>query len=81
MVGRRQLLLQYLAAHGIGLSAYELRPGYLINSDGNLTDPTTINPRTWSCLSNAEPQPDQGAGPDAGDPLIPAVEQPAGPHP
>jgi hypothetical protein len=54
--------LQYLAAHGIGLSAYELRPGYLINSDGNLTDPTTINPRTWSCLSNAEPQPDQGAG-------------------
>ena len=54
--------LQYLYAHGIGLDAYQLQPGYLINSWLNLGDPTTINPRTWSCLQNGEPQPDQGAG-------------------
>ena len=54
--------LQYLAAHGIGLSGYQLQPGYLINSDGNLTEPNTINAQTWSCLSQAEPQPGQGAG-------------------
>jgi len=54
--------LRYLAALGIGLSAYQLQPGVLIRSDGNLADPTTINARTWSCLSQAEPQPGQGAG-------------------
>ena len=54
--------LQYLEAHGIGLSAYQLQPGYLIKSYGNLTDPTTIDAQTWSCLSQAEPQPGQGAG-------------------
>ena len=54
--------LRYLTALGIGLSAYQLQPGVLINSDGNLTDPTTINAQTWSCLSQAEPQPGQGAG-------------------
>jgi hypothetical protein len=54
--------LQYLAAHGIGLSAYQLQPGVLIKSDDNLTDPTTIDAQTWSCLSQAEPQPGQGAG-------------------
>jgi len=54
--------LQYLAARGIGLSAYQLRRGFLIKSDGNLADPTTINPQTWSCRSEDEPQPGQGAG-------------------
>jgi hypothetical protein len=54
--------LQYLYSHGIGLDAYQLQPGYLIKSWNNLGDPTTINPRTWSCLQNHEPQPDQGAG-------------------
>jgi Cellulase (glycosyl hydrolase family 5) len=54
--------LQYLQEHGIGLSAYQLQPGFLIKSEGDLSDPTTINPQTWSCLSQAEPQPGQGAG-------------------
>jgi hypothetical protein len=54
--------LQYLAAHGIGLNAYQLQPGYLIKSYGNLAAPTTINGRTWSCLSNSEAQPRQGVG-------------------
>ena len=54
--------LQYLAAHGIGLNAYQLQPGYLIKSYDNLADPTAINARTWSCVSNHEPQPGQGAG-------------------
>jgi len=54
--------LRYLAELGIGLSGYQLQPGVLVNSDGNLTDPTTINAQTWSCLSQAEPQPGQGAG-------------------
>ncbi len=54
--------LQYLLSHGIGLDAYQLQPGYLIKSYANLGDPTTINPRTWSCLQNSEPQPGQGAG-------------------
>jgi Cellulase (glycosyl hydrolase family 5) len=54
--------LQYLSSHGIGLDAYQLQPGYLIKSWLDLGDPTTINPRTWSCFQNNEPQPDQGAG-------------------
>ena len=54
--------LRYLYRLGIGLNVYQLQPGYLIKSWNNLGDPTTINPRTWSCLQNSEPQPDQGAG-------------------
>lgn len=54
--------LKYLAAHDIGMNAYDLEPGYLIKSYANMADPATINGRTWSCLSNAEPQPLQGAG-------------------
>jgi hypothetical protein len=54
--------LKYLAAHGIGLNAYQLQPGYLIKSYGNLAGPTTIDAATWSCQSAAERQPDQGAG-------------------
>ncbi len=54
--------LEYLSAHGVGLNAYQLQPGYLIKSYNNLADPTTMNERTWSCQSNREPQPGQGAG-------------------
>jgi hypothetical protein len=54
--------LQYLAAHDIGLNAYQLQPGYLVKSYSNLADPTTINPNTWTCVSNLERQPSQGAG-------------------
>ncbi len=56
------MFLKYLAARGIGLDIYQLQPGYMIKSWLDLGDPTTINPRTWSCLRNHEPQPDQGAG-------------------
>ena len=54
--------LKYLSALGVGLNAYQLQPGYLIKSYGNLADPTTMNARTWSCQSNREAQPGQGAG-------------------
>jgi len=54
--------LAYLSSLGIGLNAYQLQPGYLIRSYSNLADPTTINARTWSCQSDREPQPGQGAG-------------------
>ena len=54
--------LKYLAGLGIGLNVYSLLPGYMIKSDANLGDPTTINAGTWSCRSNHERQPGQGAG-------------------
>jgi hypothetical protein len=54
--------LKYLSALGVGLNAYQLEPGYLIKSYSNLAVPTTMNGRTWSCQSNREPQPGQGAG-------------------
>lgn len=54
--------LRYLYAHGVGLSAYQLQPGILIQSYASMGDPTAINPRTWTCQSNAELQPGQGAG-------------------
>ena len=54
--------LQYLAALGIGVSAYQLVPGWLIKSNLHLDQPTSINPRTWSCVPNDEPQPYQSAG-------------------
>jgi len=54
--------LQYLAARSVGLNAFQLQPDYLIRSYGNLADPTTINARTWSCTSDDESQPGQGAG-------------------
>jgi Cellulase (glycosyl hydrolase family 5) len=54
--------LQYLAAHGIGLNAYQLQPGYLVKSYGDMAGPTTINAQTWSCAANSEPQPGQGTG-------------------
>jgi hypothetical protein len=53
--------LQYLALLGVGLNAYDLQPGYLVKA-GNMAEPTTINARTWSCQSDREPQPGQGAG-------------------
>jgi hypothetical protein len=54
--------LQYLASLGIGVSAYQLVPGWLINSNRQLGDPSSINPKTWSCRPDAEPQPGQSAG-------------------
>jgi hypothetical protein len=54
--------LAYLSSLRVGLSVYDLQPGYMIQSGGNLGDPTTINAKTWSCQSSSEPQPGQGAG-------------------
>jgi hypothetical protein len=54
--------LQYLAEYGIGMNAYQLQPGYLIRSYSNLAGPTTMNAKTWTCQSNQETQPGQGAG-------------------
>jgi hypothetical protein len=54
--------LKYLAALGVGLNAYQIQPGYLVKSYRNLAVPTTMNARTWSCQSDQEPQPGQGAG-------------------
>jgi hypothetical protein len=54
--------LRYLSSLGVGLNVYQLQPGYMIKSYGNLADPTTINGSTWSCRSDRERQPGQGAG-------------------
>jgi hypothetical protein len=54
--------LRYLSSLNIGLNVYSLLPGYMIKSDANLAGPTTINAGTWSCQSNHERQPGQGAG-------------------
>jgi hypothetical protein len=54
--------LKYLTALGIGLNAYQLEPGYLIKSYSDMAAPTTMSGRTWSCQSNREAQPGQGAG-------------------
>jgi hypothetical protein len=54
--------LHYLTSLGIGMIAYQLVPGWLISSDRRLGDPTSMNPRTWSCVPDAEPQPYQSAG-------------------
>jgi len=54
--------LQYLASLGIGVSAYQLVPGWLIKSNQHLDEPTSINPKTWSCVPSHEPQPYQSAG-------------------
>jgi hypothetical protein len=59
--------LSYLHAHGIGMSAYQLSSGLLIKmppkgKQPNYSDPTTINPSTWSCESATLIQLDQGAG-------------------
>ena len=53
---------QYLTSLGIGMIAYQLVPGWLISSDQDLGDPTSIDPKTWSCLPDDEPQPYQSAG-------------------
>jgi hypothetical protein len=54
--------LQYLNKLGIGISAYQLVPGWLIKSNRQLDQPTSINPKTWSCVPSDEPQPYQSAG-------------------
>jgi len=56
------LYLRYLARLGIGMSAYQLVPGWLIKSNKHLDEPTSINAKTWSCVPNNEPQPYQSAG-------------------
>jgi Cellulase (glycosyl hydrolase family 5) len=56
------LYLNYLHSLGIGMSAYQLVPGWLINSDKHLDSPTSINPKTWSCQPDRETQPGQSAG-------------------
>ena len=56
------LYLNYLHSLGIGLSAYQLVPGWLINSDKRLGSPTSINPKTWNCQPDRETQPGQSAG-------------------
>ena len=54
--------LKYLARLGIGMSAYQLVPGWLIKSNKHLDEPTSINAKTWSCVPNNEAQPYQSAG-------------------
>jgi hypothetical protein len=54
--------LQYLSSLGIGMSAYQLAPPWLIASDAHLDEPTSINPATWSCVPADQPQPGQSAG-------------------
>jgi hypothetical protein len=54
--------LDYLTSLGIGMSAYQLVPGWLIKSDKGLGSPTSINPQTWSCQPDRESQPGQSAG-------------------
>jgi Cellulase (glycosyl hydrolase family 5) len=54
--------LQYLTKLGIGMSAYQLVPGWLIKSNKHLDEPTSINPQTWNCHPDAEQQPYQSAG-------------------
>jgi hypothetical protein len=54
--------LRYLTSLGIGMSAYQLVPGWLIRSNSQLGQPTSMNPRTWSCVPSDEPQPYQSAG-------------------
>ena len=54
--------LDYLTSLGIGVSAYQLVPGWLINSEKHLDSPTSINAKTWNCQPNRETQPGQSAG-------------------
>ena len=54
--------LRWLASNSIGLNAYQLQPGFLIRSYSDLSLPTTINAKTWSCQSSQESDPGQGAG-------------------
>jgi hypothetical protein len=56
------LYLRYLTSLGIGMSAYQLVPGWLISSDKQLDSPTTMNAKTWSCQPDRETQPGQSAG-------------------
>lgn len=54
--------LRYLAGHGIGLTAFQLKKGLLIRTK-NLADPTRIDPSgrgKWRCVNGL----DEGAGAD-----------------
>jgi len=52
----------YLVKMGIGMNAFQLDPGWLIRSNKHLDQPTSINPKTWSCVPSHEPEPHQSAG-------------------
>ena len=54
--------LQWLSQNDIGLNAYTLQPGFMIKSYADMAGPTTMNARTWTCQSNQEVEPGQGAG-------------------
>jgi hypothetical protein len=54
--------LTYLTQNEIGLNAYTLQPGYLIQSYSDLAEPTAIDANSWSCQSGSESQPNQSAG-------------------
>ena len=54
--------LNYLTSLGIGMSAYQLVPGWLISSEKHLDSPTTMNAKTWNCQPDRETQPGQSAG-------------------
>jgi len=45
-----------------GLIVYDLQPGCMIKSAEDMAGPTTISAGTWSCRSDQERQPGQGAG-------------------
>jgi hypothetical protein len=54
--------LHWLSQNDIGLNAYTLQPGFLIRSYSNMAQPTTMNAKTWTCQSDQETEPGQGAG-------------------
>jgi hypothetical protein len=54
------VFLRYLAAHGIGMTAYQLADGLLTTSDTNLGTTTSFQ-HGWSCRVSPTPT-DEGAG-------------------
>jgi endoglucanase len=50
--------LKYLGNHGIGMTAWKLVPGVLLESS-SFTDPTHIRTKTWNCTASGL---NQGAG-------------------
>ncbi len=50
--------VKYLSNHGIGMTAWKLVPGVLLESS-SFTDPTHIQTRTWNCNASGR---NQGAG-------------------
>lgn len=46
---------------GVSMTAFQLAASLVVKSDSNLEDPTTINPRAWTCAVAPGPA-HQGAG-------------------